>query len=148
MVGNKSQVTVRRLIYGLGVAGLVPFCLLGLFPNFAKISFEPLSGLVVYGALILSFLGGAVWGLSLHSVETFPRKYPFLIIAVAPSLLGWVCVFLPIGYGVFALICFFTLMLLIDFALYRAGQIESWYIKFRLYLTISVISILATATFG
>ena len=148
MVENKSQVTVRRLICGLGVAGLVPFCLLGLFPNFAKISFEPLSGLVVYGALILSFLGGAVWGLSLHSVNTFPRKYLFPIIAVVPSLFGWVCVFLPTRYGVFALICFFTMMLLIDYALYRAGQIESWYIKFRLYLTISVISILATATFG
>jgi len=148
MIEKKSQAIVRGLICGLGVAGLVPFFLFGLFPNFVKISFEPLSGLIVYGALILSFLGGAVWGLSLHSVETSPRKYPFLIIAVVPSLLGWVCVFLPTRYGILALICFFTMMLLIDFALYRVGQIESWYIKFRLYLTISVISILATATFA
>ena len=122
--------------------------MLGLFPNVVKISFESLSGLVVYGALILSFLGGAVWGLTLNSIDTFPRKYPFLIIAVVPSLFGWVCVFLPTRYGVLALICCFIIMLVIDFALYRAGQIENWYIKFRLYLTIFVISILATATFG
>lgn len=147
MVEKKSQVTAGKLIYVLGIAGLVPFCLLGLFPNFLKPLFEPLSGLVVYGALILSFLGGAVWGLSLNSVDTFPRKYIFLIVAVLPSLFGWVCVFLPTRYGIFALICFFAVMLAIDYGLYRAGQIESWYMKFRLYLTISVIFILATAIF-
>jgi len=147
MVEKKSQVTARKLIIVLGIAGLVPFCLLGLFPNFVKMFFEPLSGLVVYGALILSFLGGAVWGLSLNSADKFPRKYIFLIIAVVPSLFGWVCVFLPTKYGIFALICFFTMMLVIDYALYGAGQIEGWYMKFRFYLTVSVISILATATF-
>mgnify|MGYP001161203851 CR=1 FL=1 len=147
MIEKKLKVTARKLICVLGIAGLVPFFLLVFFPNFTKMLFEPSSGLVVYGALILSFLGGAVWGLTLNSVDTFPRKHIFLIIAVVPSLLGWVCIFLPTRYGVFALICFFTMMLIIDYALYRSGHTESWYMTFRFYLTISVISILATAAF-
>ncbi|WP_395055455.1 DUF3429 domain-containing protein [Polaromonas sp.] len=81
----------------LGVAGLVPFIagaaavwLVGLQDRL------PTAALLVYAALIASFLGGIHWGLAMREQTTDAAQ---LLWGVSPSLLGWLAVLLPPRWG-------------------------------------------------
>ena len=79
------------LIYG--VLGLVPFLappLVGLMaPNLSGLA---ATGLALYGGLILSFLGGARWGIAV--AEDRPRG-AIITLAMIPTLVGLVLLLLP-----------------------------------------------------
>ena len=72
----------------LGAAGLIPFMGLAVAGHLAP---EPwrlpaLTALSPYGALILSFMGGAQWGLAVAAGERRLRPYA---VSVIPALLAW-----------------------------------------------------------
>ncbi|WP_164880785.1 DUF3429 domain-containing protein [Aestuariirhabdus litorea] len=82
--------TNKRLMYGLGGLGLIPFlvCLLAASSGAEWLGVDPVAWFIAYGAVILSFLGGILWGRALACDE--PRLVaPLLLLSNLFALLAW-----------------------------------------------------------
>lgn len=92
----------RKLIDGLGHAGLVPFVLLALLIWLVTPDLHPFVAMALagYGATIVSFLGGIHWGIGLRYAATQQESHAFhLVWGVVPPLLAWVAVLMPAYAG-------------------------------------------------
>ena len=134
----------------LGYGGLVPFILPALVIAFLRPGWMTDTAaelLLTYGAVILSFLGGVVWGLSLlndsASNEQIKREF---IYSVCPSLLAWAALFLPprLGTGLLAL-CFCGAFVH-DALAARVHELPGWFLSLRLQLSVGAVASLALAT--
>ena len=106
------------------------------------------SALLVYGAVILSFLGGILWGriLALGCVEAVSKETRSLIVSIVPSLIGWIAVLIGPGLGLPALAIAFFLMLATDLIHAKCNLLPAWYSKLRVPLTLTVIPFLLIPT--
>ena len=127
----------------LGYLGLLPFVLLSALIAFGPDESEVRFALaqIGYGAVILSFLGGVIWGRVLADSES-PRNTEF-VYSVLPSLIGWVALAFPgrIGFGLLA--AGFIGALAADHLLGQRKLLPSWYVGLRWVLTIVVVASLA-----
>ena len=74
----------------LGYAGLAPFVTFAAAMAVAPEGYreDARAGLLIYGAVILSFLGGCRWGFAAAGLGQGPAFGP-LALSTAPALLGW-----------------------------------------------------------
>lgn len=133
----------------LGAAGVLPFAalaaaaLLGLEWRYGFPPGMARTGLVAYGAVILSFLGGVRWGLALkHGAE---HQTGLLVVSVLPSLAAWLALMLPRPHDLTLLIACFLALAVADFAMVRRGHAPAWYATLRLLLTAAVVLVLIVA---
>ena len=103
-----------------------------------------MSGLVLYGAIILSFMGGAQWGLSMVTGGSTMRTR--LAISVLPALAAFGLWFLPATGALLGLAAVFVALLLYDIATARAGAAPAWYPALRIQLTSAVVICLLLAS--
>lgn len=148
MTRSKSKPAAAWL---LGGSGLIPFLAAaaawwGLQDVHAQnLALTALAG---YGAVILSFLGGARWGAALRDAPAGP-SWAALTAAVAPSLVGWAGLLLlaPIfsmpGGALLLLSLGFAIMGAWDIAGARKGAWPHWYGRLRLVLTTGAVLSLA-----
>jgi hypothetical protein len=129
----------------LGLAGLIPFYAAALAtaasdPAIARLA---LASFAIYAAVILSFLGGARWGLELARAGDAPslRRLAF---SVAPSIAGWALAIAAMAYpsapglaGGFAAL--FAVQYVWDAAAGREGLAPTWYPNLRQILTSGVV---------
>lgn len=127
----------------LSVTGLLPF-LAG--AGLSWVAHPPLAetaafAVLTYGAVILSFLGGIVWGvaaasshrlLAEHSVELFA-------LSVIPPLLGWSALFLKSPHGYTLLALAFLGQLALDKRMRDMRLVPGWWVGLRLALSTGVI---------
>lgn len=131
----------RPALY-LGAAGLIPFIGLSiasaLLPDVRQ--GQAMIALVLYGAVILSFLGGVHWGLEMARQQTAggPISPLRLGISVLPSLVAWAALALPGDYVLAGLCAGFIGMLAYDLHAARRGTVPPWYPKLRIPLTLVV----------
>ncbi len=114
----------------LGYAGLIPFAGLALDPLTTQVLSPPIAGLWLlgYGTVILSFLGGIVWGRSLDR----PEAGVAMIIAILISLAAWVA-FIRVGQeGFWILAAGFVAALAYDLG----SDLPPWFRRLRIHLTI------------
>lgn len=129
----------------LGLAGLVPFYAsaaagLSAQPDIARIG---LISFALYAAVILSFLGGARWGLELARAPDAPSTAR-LVYSVAPSLAGWAIagwmMLAPGAHGPAGLFAgCFAAQYVWDRTAGREGLAPNWYPALRQILTAGVI---------
>ncbi len=138
---------VPRSALLLGWAGVLPFALLtaaaalGIDP----LSLDPRAVLLAYGATILSFLGGAQWGVLLprsQNEASLPWRYG---LSVLPALLGFLCLLAPHTLGLVGLAAGLIGLLAYDLSTVRGGLAPGWYGTLRLQLTGSVVVLLTAA---
>ncbi|MFZ6774970.1 DUF3429 domain-containing protein [Undibacterium sp. SXout7W] len=132
----------QRLVVRLGFIGLVPFVLL----TFACWLVHPewlgyfIKAQLAYGIVILSFLGGLHWGVTIMAdgkdVEEARRA---LIWGVIPTLIAW-CSLINMGVGFLVQVVGFIAAYKIDKRLYESYSIPSWFIDLRLQLTRVVVT--------
>jgi hypothetical protein len=100
---------------------------------------------LTYGAVILSFLGGIVWGVAAAGAHRLDRdgSAELFALSVIPPLVGWSALFLhgPHGYTMLGLA--FLGQLALDKRMRDMNLVPSWWIGFRLALTSGVILCLA-----
>lgn len=144
MSGQKMPLMPGLLAYG----GLIPF--IGL----AALSLmEPQHGLLyrgallLYGAVILSFVGAVHWGVAMvdsHLNESERNaEYAWSVI---PALIGWVTyIFAPL-MSALLLILGFVLQYWVDIRSARKIEWPSWYLPLRVRLTTVAIICLAMGT--
>ncbi len=131
----------RRITIGapelLGYAGLIPFFASALALWAAPIEFRPqaLFILLIYAATILSFLGGARWGIEAGRPGA-PRA-GVLAGSVLPPLAAWAIIVLAPQVGptmrLLALMSAFALLGFWDLA---SASVPPWYRGLRLSLTL------------
>ena len=110
-----------------------------------------LRGLLTYGAVILSFLGGIHWGAAMtRSISQTDHRIDAsrLGISVVPSLVGWASLLLDARYGLALLAVGFAANLLLDIRSTRQGLVPPWYRGLRQPLTMVVVVALIVAEFG
>lgn len=146
--------TVPAAAAWLGGGGAAPFILLAMAPLLLPQAWrEPAHvALSTYAAVILSFLGGVHWGLTLateHAPGSAPQYSLRLVLSVVPSLLGWGALFLPAVWGLVALASAFAVMLFVDLGPGARSGAPAWYPRLRRPLSLTVISaLLIGALFG
>jgi hypothetical protein len=130
---------VPRPALVLGFAGLLPFLggTLGAwwlgYPDFVI----ALNLQMAYGAVILSFLGAAHWGLAL--AQDAGGDWRRLGVAVLPALAGWVALMIPNALGLLLLAIGFGGVFLADRQAVAAGRAPAWYKALRKPLTLLVL---------
>lgn len=135
----------------LGFAGLAPFVwsvLTVLQPGLAEWGARTLGPrfagayvMLFYGAIILAFMSGVLWGFATRLDGS--RATTGYILSVLPAL--WA--FFTTGGGVtsagLSLIAGFIAILGIDWYFWRLGAAPDWWIQLRFLLTIVVVTCLA-----
>jgi len=131
----------------LGWAGVIPFAGLALATilGWNVLPVFPAGALTTYGAIILSFLGGAQWGIALRAGEPERLKAFRYAVSVLPALWGWFCLFLFAPYSLWALAAGHVLLLGYDLATVRAGLAPRWYGRLRLQLGLAATLSLSAA---
>ena len=139
---------IPRAPLWLGLAGLLPFvwgALTILSPGLGQWGAQTLGGRFVgpyvqlfYGAVILSFMSGVLWGFATKSEH--PSGY---VLSVIPAL--WA--FFMTGGGPVAaslnLIVGYLGLLLLDWHFWRLGLAPTWWMHLRVLLTVIVVATLA-----
>jgi hypothetical protein len=127
----------------IGAAGLIPFVATALAVWFAPAGWaeRALEIQLFYGAVIISFLGAAHWGLALagqgtegdeHRACTWPR----LGYSVAPALVAWVSLITAPIVALGIQLASFLASFLVDFVTTRVRITPRWYPKLRGSLTL------------
>ncbi len=149
MSSLRSPVPRPALVYGL--AGLLPFlgctALVFLSGDDAQVAVVVEA---LYAAVILSFLGGARWGIEIQR-ET-PRA-KIITLTMAPSVLGFGAALWTMGgdqgdhaaSGLGALAVLFLAFGAWDVT---SREVPDWYPRLRIALTLAVVSLLGLSILG
>jgi hypothetical protein len=132
-----------------GVAGLIPFVALAAGIAF-HLGIVPVltAALQFYGAIVLSFLGGIRWGLTINATRPHSSLFEYGI-SILPPLVGWGAIFLSslqMSYGVLAgaIVLWFALEVLFPPPVF----LPFWYGRLRGALTFgAALSLIAAAFF-
>lgn len=130
----------------LGWAGVLPFAgltvaVVGRLPTPVPADVA----LLAYGAAILSFMGGAQWGVAMRAADGSERGWQGYAVSVLPALLAWAALLVPWRPGVALLAAGFTGLLVYDLWTVRQGRAPAWYATLRWRLTLAVVTLLAVA---
>lgn len=132
----------RSLAWLLSLAGAVPFVTAALAQwLLSDHGFSTWSGqaAVLYGAIILSFLGGIHWGLGLHAGSDASRR---LAVSVLPALMGWLALLVQPAIGLLLLCAGFAGQFITDLWL----GLPRWFAWLRATITLIVLGSLAALT--
>ncbi len=147
--------TIPRAPLALGLMGLIPFvwgAATGLSPDLADWCIRTLGSRFVgpyvqlfYGAVILSFMSGVLWGFATkasgaqaatgYALSVIPALWAFVMTGNGPEAAG-----LNLMVG-------FAGLLLLDFAFWRWGLAPVWWMHLRVLLTGIVLICLAIGVF-
>ena len=134
----------------LGGFGIIPFVVLSIAEAFAsdaqkaRLSFA----LLVYGAIILSFLGGVHWGLAIAVPQNDNTLWRRITLSILPSLVAWLALVTPSSIGFRILAGAFVAMLLVDIHASRVQEAPAWYPKLRWPLSCGAVATLLLGTFS
>lgn len=146
-----------RIALALALLGYLPFFTLTLaagplnplLAGFAGLFSLPswffAHALTVYGAVILSFLGGIRWGVAMVGTGDSKNRLRELVWSVVPSLAGWAAVFMPRSEGLYFLGACFLAQGYWDWRLASTGRAPNWFGSLRKLLTLLVSATLILA---
>lgn len=131
-----------------GLLGLTPFWALAL-STVAGAGIDPLlavTALIMYGAIILSFVGALWWGLAIHAPANAPRNTLF-VWSVIPALIGWFATLALPDVGLRMLMAGLALQWVLDGTLMRKVPelIPDWMFRLRTMLTFGALGALGLA---
>jgi Protein of unknown function (DUF3429) len=144
---------IPRSAFWLGAAGVLPFAacavqILAAWPLSPRLIGPALYALTLYGAVILSFMGGVQWGMAVAQTPSDADARRFSI-SVLPAFAAWAGLWLGELRGFLLLLAGFVALLVYDLWTVRQGEAPQWYARLRIGLTAAVVACLGlVATFG
>ena len=140
------QTTVPSQALLWGWAGVLPFAMAAGAIGFAGTDVAQVAAqiLVPYGAIILTFMGGAHWGIATRQSADYAWLYTT---GILPSLVAVVAISLPLLPAIAVLAVGLVALLLGDLVLVRRDLLPAWYGRLRTQLTVAVLVCLAVAGF-
>ena len=143
-----KQDAIPQIAILLVYSGASPFVALAIL----SILFEEpffIEGLIVYAAIILSFLGGIYWGAAMKNLsqnEFTASLKTDLSISVTPALLAWgILVIKNLKVAIIFLSVGFLAQLIVDVVATKNGYFPHWYNALRIPLTAIVLLCLIVA---
>ena len=132
----------------VGWAGVIPFVAGAIGPlvisDFGLAAFIAFAT-SVYGALVLSFLGGVRWGMAMGPLYGSDRTPGFVLSVIAPAA-AWAALILSGFEGQAVLIAAFILQAWLDVKAVGEGRAPLWYAPLRIRLTAAaVVALVVTA---
>ncbi|MBV8633553.1 MAG: DUF3429 domain-containing protein [Burkholderiaceae bacterium] len=140
----------KRLAHQIGVAGLVPFCLLAIASWVVNVEWLETFATtqMVYSVITLSFLGGIHWGATMASPDLSARQTKrALLWSVAPTLIAFLSTTVH-NYHLAFIAAGFIVTYHVDKHLYQWYKLPDWFIRLRLILTCVVVAALVLTLFG
>lgn len=131
----------------IGWAGVVPF-LVGaigpmLIPDLGLAAFAAFAT-SVYGALVLSFLGGIRWGMAMAPLYGSERTQGFVMSAL-PPVAAWISLVVSGFEGQAILIAAFSLQAWLDVRAVGKGLAPLWFAPLRIRLTtVAIVALVFT----
>jgi hypothetical protein len=137
---------MARAARWLGYAGLLPAAALCLGVWTGGHGWDALAfrGHALYAALILSFIGGAWWGIA---ATRGPSPW-LLALSVLPSLAAWPLALLLTERSMAALGLLFLALLLVDRRLATAGTVPDWWLGLRVPLSLGMAALCMASAVG
>ncbi len=142
---------IPRMPLLLGLAGLIPFiwgALSALSPTLQSWGLQVFGARFVgpyvslfYGAVILSFMSGVLWGFAAKLEEKQAATGFFL--SVLPALWAFFTTGGGTGKSAVALMIGFLGVLVLDWYFWRIGAAPEWWMQLRMILTAVVVGSLA-----
>lgn len=131
-----------------GLLGLMPFWGFAL-ATVLDLGVDPLlalMALIMYGAVILSFVGALWWGMAVHAPASAPRATMF-VWSVVPALVGWASTLTTPETGLRMLMAGLAFQWLLDNMLRRKMPelMLDWVFRLRTMLTGGALSALGFA---
>lgn len=131
----------------LGIAGLIPFAVGALAVNFApEIKAEAAATLLIYGAVVLSFLGGVRWGFAV--LEEEKAGWAAYGSSVVPSLAAWFAAVTGGPGGLLVLAAVLAVWFFIERTAPPSLPLPSWYMRLRAGSTVFAVLSLGAAAFS
>lgn len=149
---GKTSFSLKSLTQGpkpalyLGFSGLIPFMSVPLLMAATQSFYPELAyAQVVYGAAIVSFLGGARWGFAIPAGSPAQPDWMNLGNSVIPSLLAWMALLCKDNIMEGALVVMMGLGLSLHYDLTLLPGYPSWFKAMRTVLTlVATFSLVAT----
>ena len=141
------SIPISALLLGLG--GVVPFVGLTILMHLSTqpdLKFFVGRSLISYAAVILSFLGGARWGLAL-TVQSRKLQALHLTLAIIPPLCAWTLLTARLDTAVASFALLFAAVGLLDVLSFKSLMAPPWYGRLRSILSILVVATLVGAMF-
>ncbi|MFC0632917.1 DUF3429 domain-containing protein [Brevundimonas balnearis] len=141
---TEASTAIPRPALLLGWAGVIPFAAFALASalEVRLPGLRPEPVLIAYAAAILSFMGGAQWGLASAEAKVDGQR---LAVSVIPALVAWAALLQPREVGLTLCLVAFLALLAYDLLTVRQGRSPGWYGALRLQLTGAVVGCLALA---
>ncbi|XP_060940751.1 transmembrane protein 69-like [Limanda limanda] len=132
----------------LGISGLIPFLSAPLVMAASQCFYPEVAyAQVVYGACIVSFLGGARWGFAIPAGSPAQPDWMNLGNSVVPSLLAWLALLCRDNITEGALVVIMGLGLSLHYDLTLLPGYPAWFKAMRTVLTlVATFSLVATLT--
>ncbi|MFI0844229.1 DUF3429 domain-containing protein [Mesorhizobium sp. IMUNJ 23232] len=131
-----------------GWLGLTPFIVLSLWLYGIAPDHPWRSGtillLLVYSAVVLSFLGGVRWGAGL-TAEGADKRPGELWLALPPAFIGWIAVVVPVPLSFAILAVAFAALGAWDALATHRNKLPEWYGRLRIILTVGAVAMLLLA---
>lgn len=142
----KSLIQAPTPALFLGFSGLIPFMSAPLLMAATQSFYPELAyAQVVYGAAIVSFLGGARWGFAIPAGSPAQPDWMNLGNSVIPSLLAWIALLCKDNITEGALVVLMGLGLSLHYDLTLLPGYPSWFKAMRTVLTlVATFSLVAT----
>jgi hypothetical protein len=135
---------IPRPALWLGLLGAVPFLIGAAGLWMPQINQLPILGAtLLYGAVILSFLGGIRWGTAIGPYGATRQALEFSG-SVLPAIAAWLALLMPPPAGLSLLIIGFLMQALWDVITVEEGRLPLWFGKLRMILTSIVVISLMT----
>lgn len=149
-----TKASRRRVATTLTYAGGLPF-IIAIFALFIEVPQDAaartflLDAVMVYGAVIASFVSGVHWGIYLDPERAERVELNLFVSSNICALAAWVALLLPMPHAPFLLLAVvFAALFVIDRSLARNEIIEGWFLALRLRIsTVVVASCLLLAFF-
>ncbi len=142
-----SQTENEHTAWWLALAGILPFIWLTIeiMLGTTWMATSPEKALIGYGALILSFLSGALWMRALSIEGNANLSTWLLTLAVSPSLLGFCAILMEGSASYITLLLGFGSILSIESYALKMEVMPAWFFRMRLRVTLAVMGILLLA---
>ena len=141
---TKQSVTI--VTKSLGFLGLIPFAasIYWVLAGITFIDYDPKFLFLSYSAIILSFLGGTLWGRSIQLDES-PTGNLLLFLSNGAAIIAWVSLLLGFEYYILTLTILmvgYAALLIIEYRGYQTffTDVEPAYMQMRLTLTSLVLA--------
>lgn len=143
-----NQHTLTRILTYSGAIPIIYFVLVKFFGRSDLLFLSPEKGLVLYSAVILSFLGGINFGFAIS--EDLSRKLTayLLISSILTAIFAFVILLVPDFSNALLLLVFgFAIQFVNDYFIKQDEIIEEWFMKLRFWATLVVIAFLLLSAY-